>query len=483
MKSRMDGLHSPALRAELEARLPGYIAARRWFRSKTRTIASASVTRVFSLAGAGDDIALAVVRVVYAEGQGENYTLVLEWVREAAVVEGTRQDFVIAGFRGEPQSWILDALGGRQALVSLMTFVARGASVAGWSSDGTTSTLSARTFGPVGGIDDPRPVETEQSNTSVVFGGRSILKIIRRLDEGRSPELEMSEYLTRAGFPSTPPLLAALELDEGAPEPATVAVVHAYVPNEGDAWTYTLRTVGVGGASEETAFVGRMAERIAAMHAILAAPTNDPRFAAEPLTRVERETLAADVERSLSTAVAKVDGVASVLPREMRARLDAALRARGPLRRIAAALLDVEPCWKTRVHGDLHLGQLLASGGDFVVIDFEGEPARSPRERKGKRSPMADVAGMLRSLHYASLVSGAGPTWFTLAKQAFLKAYDAAPGPSALPARPSDREALLRFFLLEKCAYELHYELDNRPDWVDTPLEGLEQLMREVDAG
>src|SRR5262249_39763751 len=146
-----------------------------------------------------------------------------------------------------------------------------------------------------------RPVETEQSNTSVIFGHECILKVVRKLDDGRSPDVEMSEYLTRAGYRNTPRLLAAVELARGG-EPATIGVVHAFVPNRGDAWTYALERIAA--SRDDVEFVRPLAARVAAMHAALAAATEDPRFVPEPLARREREELGSAVERSLVAALA-----------------------------------------------------------------------------------------------------------------------------------------------------------------------------------
>ncbi|MDP9150059.1 MAG: hypothetical protein M3O36_08985, partial [Myxococcota bacterium] len=346
----------------------------------------------------------------------------------------------------------------------------------------------------------PRPVDVEQSNTSVVYGNACILKIVRKLEEGTSPDLETGEFLTRAGYTHTPRLLAAIELGRRSGKPATVGMMHAFVANDGDAWAFTLAKIRRAAESPEemdTAFVRRLAQRVAELHVALSSPTEDARFVPEPIERPERKALGEAVGRSLEAVWGFVDEHAATLPREVVDRLYE-LRAReGDYRRCITGFVEAEHRFtKTRVHGDLHLGQVLVTGDDFVLIDFEGEPARSLAERKAKRSPFADVAGMLRSLHYASVAAAreAPPSnrartnhfaeaWHRQARREFLRSYvDGALASSVFPRAPEARRMLLRFYLLEKCVYELHYEINNRPDWVAIPVLGLEQILEDDDA-
>jgi trehalose synthase-fused probable maltokinase len=211
------------------------------------------------------------------------------------------------------------------------------------------------------------------------------------------------------------------------------------------------------------------------MHAALAAPTDDPRFTVEPIGRAEREALA----RTTRSALDEVRGAARSregLPEDVRARFEALGRSARGLDAIVERFVEVERCAKTRVHGDLHLGQVLVTGGDFVLLDFEGEPARPLSVRKAKRSPLVDVAGMVRSLDYAAVTAEAGERVFSRARDEFLEAYFAAATSSVFPSR-ADRDALLCFYLFEKCVYELRYELDNRPAWAAIPLLGMERLL------
>ncbi len=405
----------------------------------------------------------------------------------------------------ERPRWLLDALGERHALEGWLTLIDREAIVRG---DGCALTI--RTIGRGAGITSapPRPVETEQSNTSVVYGESCILKIVRKLEEGRAPDLEMSEFLTRGGYVHAPRLLAAIELERPASEAATLGVLHEFVPNAGDAWTFALATIARSADSSTDArearqrageMVRRIATRIAEMHTVLASPTLDPHFAPEPIEHDEREALGREVLRSLDAAWATIERPGAALPSDAIARLLALRGREAEIRACVARFVDCpHPCVKTRVHGDLHLGQVLVAGDDFVLIDFEGEPARALGERKAKRSPVVDVSGMLRSLHYASVATWrtkptTGPRpktlravaeeWYRSARREFLRSYfDSAAAGSVLPKDTTAREVLLKFYLLEKCAYELHYEMNNRPEWVTLPALGLESLIETRDA-
>jgi trehalose synthase-fused probable maltokinase len=501
--ARFGDLFSGTARLAVEARLREYIEPRRWFRSKTRSVVSATLAHVVPLPVDAGDLALCVVRATFAQGDDEDYVLPMTWVRgdTGEHFVRVRPHLVVASIEvdGEDQPrWLVDALGERHALEGLFALMTRGAVV-----EASGCTVTFRSVGT--GLQEiaavPRPVEVEQSNTSVVFGEACIVKIVRKLEAGRAPDLEMGEYLTAQGFASSPRVLAAIELDTGSADRATVGVAHAFVPNEGDAWSFALASIaraiegGTSAVDSAVPLARALGERVAQMHAALAAPSEDPRFAAEPLDRNERRLLGQAVAASLEATWDAVEDKADRLPRDAVERLRA-LRSRAADHHhcIARFVEEGEPCVTTRVHGDLHLGQVLVSGADVVVIDFEGEPARPLAARKAKRSPFADVAGLLRSLHYASVAASrasAAPrageiadAWHAAARRELLRAYyRAASVQSVLPPDERTREVILQFCLLEKCAYELRYELDNRPDWIALPALGLERLLAGPDAG
>jgi trehalose synthase-fused probable maltokinase len=519
-QGRLEDVFTGGSRGALEGRLGAYVVARRWFRSKTRKVRGVSLDRVLPLPGEVKDVALAVARVGFEQGPDERYVLPLAWIHgePGEHLTRTRPDLVIGAVdvQGEERPrWLVDAVGDRHALEGLYTLFARAAVVRAGGAE-----LVFRAVG--GGFDrfaaedvEPRPVQAEQSNTSVVFGTSSVVKIVRKLEEGTPADVEMGELLTRAGYAHAPRLLAVAELRQPGVEAAAVATAHAFVANEGDAWPYTLAKLSSlakdaeGGprASDKraaeahgAAFASTLALRVAELHRILAAPTGDGRFAPEPIERPEREAIARAVRRSLDEAWARLGDPGPRLPPAVLERLGAVRRRASDFDDLVARFVAAEGlCVKTRVHGDLHLGQVLVAGGDLVLIDFEGEPGRPLADRKAKRSPLVDVAGVLRSLHYAAIAASrarpdAGASaaamrrtadaWHAAARRAFLTAYfDAASRGSVVPADPAARATLLRFYLLEKCIYELHYELGSRPDWAMIPVMGLERILEDLDAG
>ena len=345
------------------------------------------------------------------------------------------------------------------------------------------------------------------SNTVVTLGEKLFLKGYRRLREGLNPELEMGRFLTEvAHYANCVPVLGALEYFGKDQQVLTLALVQGFVANQGDGWGYTLgylerhleelRTSGgkpIAGAAPVEAhggFLGlaaKLGQRTAELHLALATRTGDPAFDPEPIgaddvagfkqraAEETRSTLALLRERLPQLPASMQHDAQEVLAREEE------LGARN-----SASSTDGPHGLKTRYHGDYHLGQVLVTGNDFVIIDFEGEPARSFDERRTKSSPLRDVAGMLRSFNYArwsalrriaqnaeefERLQRAAQEWERATREAFLSAYR-----NAMPQRDAslsiDTE-LLDLFELEKALYELRYELNNRPDWVQVPLQGI----------
>ncbi len=424
-----------------------WIMQRRWFRSKARPLASAEIDESFPLEGAE----LAIVRCRFTDGGEERY-VVLRARGEAlaahlAIGDGT-----------------FDALGSATHLAALLGQIERGARAPG--KRGALVLRAEAGFAAAKRDATPKPSEKEQTNTSVVFGDSFILKIVRKLDEGRSAELEMGEFLTRHGYASAPAVLGAIEIERGAGEPATVGIVHRFLENQGDAWASTL--ADLARSPDPAAFRARaelLGRRVGEMHVVLAGGT-DEAFAPVRIDAAARARLAKRVEEDARGASKW---------------LDAALVEKVAARAAAFAKLGADPI-AMRVHGDLHLGQILVRGDDYVIIDFEGEPARPLAERKAKRSPLADVAGMVRSFDYAAATAlrktdaAAARAWSRDVSSAFLAAWRSATR-AALPMDNATFSATLDVHLLEKCLYEIAYEANNRPDWLDIPRDGLRDLI------
>jgi maltose alpha-D-glucosyltransferase / alpha-amylase len=364
-------------------------------------------------------------------------------------------------------------------------------------------------FGRLAGADaDSLPVARPQgssSNTVVVMGDRLILKGFRRLRTGTSPELEMGLYLTDVvHYANCAPLAGALEYRDKDGEPRLLALLQAYVANQGDGWTYSLeylrrhleehRTTPASDAlpafhEAYLALVRVLAVRTAELHRALATPTKDPVFAPEPLSRADFERYRQGAADEAKSALALLKAHLNDLGAPERDNANAVLAAADRLLKRIEGLVSEEPKGtKIRIHGDYHLGQVLLTRNDFVIIDFEGEPGHSLEERRAKQSPLKDVAGMLRSFSYvehSALKSVAhdeveyaklaplARAWATEVRSAFLSAYDAAARGVSLYGALTPGSGLLGLFELEKALYELRYELGNRPGWAGIPLQGI----------
>jgi maltose alpha-D-glucosyltransferase/alpha-amylase len=342
----------------------------------------------------------------------------------------------------------------------------------------------------------------------VTLGETLFLKGYRQVREGVNPELEMGRFLTEvANYPNCVPVLGALEYFGNDGQVMTLALVQSYVSNQGDGWDYVQRYVerfleDVRTASQASTapadthggfliLAAALGRRTAELHLALARRTGDPAFDPEPLRGSD---VAAFKQRAADEAASTLD-----LLRERLAQLPASTRDQAqtllakPERvrtRIMAGENEKPGGQKTRFHGDYHLGQVLVTANDFVIIDFEGEPARSLEERRAKSSPLRDVAGMLRSFNYARWsalervalnleerehLESATRGWELATREAFLAAYRETMA-LADPAMPVDSD-LLRLFELEKAMYELRYELNNRIHWAQVPLQGILALI------
>jgi maltokinase len=425
--------------------LPAWLQRQRWFGGKGASIAS---VRVVDEATVGD-LHVAAIEVRYSGGRNpDRYLLPLRRDTDDPLEEA---------LAGQSCLTILDIVRERREIGT------RAGVLRGERFDGPDSLLDTLPERPA-----VRRLYAEQSNTSIVFGEAVILKLIRKLDQGRNPELEIGALLARRKFRSTPALLGALSL-EGEVQ-ATIGVAHRFVRVETDGWSYVL---GLLAAPDRwTMLVNEARElgaRVGEMHVALA-DEGDPAFAPEPIR-------ADDLQRWSRNLLAELDATvrlaAEAVP-QLAAR-SGGLGAR--IERLAGA---APSGIRIRQHGDLHLGQVLRCDGQWLIFDFEGEPARTLAQRREKHSPYKDVAGMLRSFAYAAATAGkrghALDDVRTSVRRSFLEGYES----RASRLLPHDQEtagALLHALELEKVLYELRYELGHRPDWVEIPAR---DLLRET---
>jgi maltose alpha-D-glucosyltransferase/alpha-amylase len=500
------------LRADLEQNeLKEYLMKRRWFSAKDQTVTSARFAALAAMPGTGGRVAMAEVDVDVGGGT-ERFCLPLATVEEAEAISPLPSQLALGRFRlGRRVGFITDAFASDAFAPAVIEALRTGASIP--SSDGElrfypTSLLSRTSLPEPPQI---RRLSAEQSNSSLVIGDAMVLKIIRRTAPGIHPEVEMTRFLTEAGVEGVAPLLGHVELASTGGVPSTLLIMQAFVRNQGDGWGWTLdwlrRAMNEAEADHAEAgdpfagyigFASAIGRRLAEMHAALAKPSDDAAFAPEAATPKDVAHWVAGTAASLEAALdalsrreAWENAETALLAQSLLERRQPLLDALHQLRTAEGAAL------KTRVHGDFHLGQVLVVQGDAVIVDFEGEPARSLTERRAKTSPMKDVAGLLRSFDYAAAMlpmesamadmpaperrQAALDAWQQAATAAFLNAYRAVAEGQPHPwLRASGEQDIMNIFLLEKVAYEIGYEIANRPGWLSVPLRGLDRLARRL---
>jgi len=480
-----------ALERAVAAELPAALPRLRWFGAKGRTITGARVRDCGEL---GESAWLVLVDVTFAQGPDETYAVPLILDDAAAAPGGLSLAVDLDGQRiraadaFDNPGFCVELLSGFERESTRTT--ARGGSVRFAHTDRFPRLAGASIA--------PRRLTGEQSNTSVVYGELLIVKALRKVQPGPNLDYEVGEFLTfRARFPHVPALAGAIEHVSATGETTTVAMLQRYVPSRGDGWRWALGELGrlpperADEASEPVFHdLFGLGAVTAALHGALASDSSDPVFAPEPLTvddaKAAGERVAQDVRRTCGALRTRLATLPSAVAADARALLAGAPTLIERARDLH--LLAAEQCAKIRVHGDYHLGQTLRTDTGFVILDFEGEPARPVAERRQKQCVLVDVAGMLRSLDYAvhTALSPAGEPspegerWVRRANAAFLEGYLDEIGRvpvRLLPASPPAFSRALAVFELDRALYEVRYELDNRPTWLGIPLRGLARLL------
>jgi trehalose synthase-fused probable maltokinase len=430
----------------------------RWFGSKSREVAHARVLEAPFLRKDPPVLALAIVEIAFDTGTHELYQLPL----------GLRPDTGFPSVVDRREGWaIYDALDDPELSQALAAFLAEGRTI-----EGEHGALEFHGT-ELGELGEPRTLGVEQSNTSLAFDDRLIFKVYRRLEAGINPELELLRFLTDRRFPNVPALRGWYAYT-GQPMDATLGILQDFVSSERDGWEFALDALG-DDPDRFLAQTSRLGEVTGALHNALSSEPGDPAFCPEEPSSESLALLVASVDEEIERLFANLPEIEALEP-----VLNRGEEIREQLRQISS----VGPFGRIiRHHGDYHLGQVLWTGDDWVVIDFEGEPARPLPERRRKRSPLRDVAGMVRSFAYAAtaatLTRGIEPPldWEERAREAFLEGYLGTADPNLLPPGREAIERLLTVFELEKAVYELRYELDNRPDWVVIPVAGIVRLL------
>ncbi|MGH7581240.1 MAG: maltose alpha-D-glucosyltransferase [Gemmatimonadales bacterium] len=515
----------------LEEMLPSYLRGRRWFRGKARQITGATVVRTVPVPVGRRDVLMTLVEVRYLDADTEHYVLPLAYAdgdRAREISVASPNAVILSRDNG---GVLYDAMADEQFVNALVDAMGRKKR---WrAARGELVATRTQAFSGLRGEEASlraSVLRAEQSNTSVNLGDRLLLKLFRNAEPGLNPELELGRYLTDStGFRRVPMLAGGLELRIRNAEPITLAVLHQFVPSEGDAWSFTLNALSrffewalvsslhpseaelapvsildlarrEAPAALEEAAGGYLAQarllgqRTGEFHLALAGEREDPIFIAEAFTGLYRRSIYQSLRSSARTTFDLLRRRMAALPESLRDEARAVLALEDTLLKQARAVMDRKiPMARCRIHGDYHLGQVLFTGKDFVIVDLEGEPSRSLSERRYKRSPLRDVAGMIRSFEYAAAYAvRRGPTrsedvpallpwarlWQRWASASFLRGYfDAAGDAPYLPRGQENFAAMLDFYLLDKTIYELRYELNNRPDWVDIPLEAIRRRL------
>jgi trehalose synthase-fused probable maltokinase len=445
--------------------LQDWLVVQRWFGSKAREVASVDVVEAVTLRSEPPRLVLALVEARFGEGTHETYQVPIG-LRPAE--EGWDERVIT-----EVEGWtVYDALADPACGRELLHRMRSGREVG--ADEGTLWFRWAETAGAgLGGTVDVRPVGVEQSNSSVVFGDALILKAFRRVEPGINPELELLRFLSTREFAHIAPIAGWYEF-EGRLIDATLGILQEYLAGAKDGWELALAELG----TRPDELLGRLRALggvTGDLHTVLGSDSSDPAFAPVEPSVEALSLLTADVDEQIERIfrdLPQTEALAPIVGRgqDVRERLQA-------LSHIGAGGRVI------RTHGDYHLGQTMLTERGWVILDFEGEPARSLPERRLKRSPLRDVAGMLRSFSYvtagARILRGvdAPEDWEDNARAAFLEGYFETADPRLLPPGEAPTRQLLSVFELEKAVYELRYELNNRPDWVAIPVAGIRRLL------
>ena len=502
--------------------LPGYVRNRRWFGSKARSISGMRVAEQVPVSNEPDAARIWFVEVTYRDGAPEMYTLPVVITRGEMAREVTQAapHAVIARFEGTEETVLQDAVwdaGFRESLFRMMSqghqFGGRNGAIFGASGNALASdgvSLSSQVLG------------VEQSNSSMLFDNKYFLKLYRKLEDGVNPDVEVTRFLSeQTGFANVPAFAGAIEYRRAKAEPTVICAMQSAIASEGDAWAMTLDSVSrfyervlarkadlqsdsvsagplltelIGGVYPERAKL--LGQRTAELHLALAAEADDKRFSPEAFNAMGQRSVFQNMRAMLRRSFELLGKKLPQLPANFRDEAAAVLAAEKQILAQQQRILEqISGAAKIRIHGDYHLGQVLYTGKDFVILDFEGEPARPLSERKLKRSALRDVAGMMRSYQYAAYSALWQPAmrpedipflerwadlWYRQMSSVFLQSYlTTAEGAVFIPKREEDFQIMLEAYLLDKAVYEVGYELNNRPDWVVIPIRGIQHILRQ----
>ncbi len=531
----LDSLLTGDERAGLEEALPHFLEGRRWYAGRDRTLRAAHLEDVIRIGKDADPLYFAFVRVEYLDAAPELYALPLAWVRGEAVPPGVAVVAHVRVATDDSQGALVDATDDPASALALLDAIAREQRSVGRAGELVASAAGHDALVPVEGdvAGEPRKIGSERHHTTIRYGDRYVLRCVRRIDEGISPELEVSRFLAARGADIAPRLRGALELVRAPVGPMAVATLYDFVPSTGTAWQLTVdelrryfERVLARSSSDPCPAVpaesplllagdeppmavremmgsygdvaGQIGVRVAELHLALAGADGDPAFTPEPYSALDRRSkyqslrnLSGKVFRALREALPSLAPPTRLEAASIAAREADVARSFEPLIKAKMSGLRI------RTHGDLHLGHVLHTGKSFVVTDFNGLEVLTLGERRRKRSPLRDLAWMVRSFHIAAFrrlfdpasvreadVDAARPWavhWASWASAAFLDAYMAkAAGAPFLPTDRDQSAVLFDAFVLEQALYQLRSDLEERSPGVMVSLLGIAHSLREA---
>ncbi len=500
--------------------LPGFIRNCRWFGAKARTIRAVRIVETVPIAGEGG-AHFWFLEVSLNDGVPEIYALPVQISSgdQARVIAQTLPHCVIARFGGADETILHDATCEAVFREQLFRLIAEGRTLKGRL--GELSGVPGEKLTGDSSVSSSHLIAAEQSNSSMLFDNKYFLKLYRKLEGGMNPDVDITRFLTERGrFSHVPAFVGVLEYRRRESEPTVVCLLQTAVANEGDVWALTLDAVGryyervlgrKADVQNESAATGPLltellggiypqkakllGQRTGELHLALASEVDDPAFAPESFNALSQRSVYQNMRASVRRSFSLLQKRLPDLPEPFRDEAEEILAEEHRILAQEQRILDQRSsATKIRIHGDYHLGQIVHTGKDFVILDFEGEPTRALGERKLKRSPLRDVAGMMRSFQYAAYSALWQPAmrtedipflehwadiWYRQMGSVFLQNYlKTTRGASFIPQGEENFQVLLKAYLLDKAVYEVAYELNHRPDWVVIPIRGIKHILR-----
>jgi maltose alpha-D-glucosyltransferase/alpha-amylase len=505
--------------------LPNYVRNSRWFGSKARTFRDLKVIEQLGISSGSDGARLLFVEVNYLDAPTETYAIPVKIASGEAArsVSQSASHAMIAHFPGSGGAILFDAIWDETFRSQLFEAIVQRQAIRGQVSDLVGLACEKLEPDHLLASGKSQVFGVEQSNSSMLFDNGFFLKLYRKLEDGVNPDVELNRFLTEhTQFPNVPAFVGALEYRRTKAESTVVCLLQRAVASEGNVWTLTVDAIGryyervlerkadlqnetappgalldelIGGVYPDKAKL--LAQRTGELHLALASRTDNTAFAPEPFNAMTQRSVYQNMRASLRRAFTLLKKKLPDLSRAFRDEAKEVLAAEQEILEREKRLLDRRAnAAKIRIHGDYHLGQLLYTGKDFVILDFEGEPARALSERKLKRSALRDVAGMMRSFQYAAYSALWQPAmrkedvpflerwadlWYHQASSVFLQSYlNTTAGAIFIPKNSDDLQIMLQAYLLDKAVYEIGYELNHRPTWVVIPIRGIKHILRSA---